>query len=283
MLTPMKELLIKGQKGGYAVPAFNYYNQASADGVVLEAEERRSPVILMVSARYVRYMGLEHAAVLARQAGERASVPVAILLDHGDTFELAESCVAAGFTSVMLDGSRLPLEENVELTRRVAAMAHAGGVTVEAELGAVGGVEDAVFEEGEASKLVLVDPDQAADFVKNTGIDCLAPAIGNVHGITKMQPRLDLDLLRRVRAAVAVPLVLHGGSGLDDGVVREIIAIGVSKLNVGTEIKVAWRDGLVGYFATGKYEPRLANDAAKAAVRAVVAKKIDLAGSAGKA
>ncbi|MDR1745333.1 MAG: class II fructose-bisphosphate aldolase [Planctomycetota bacterium] len=282
MLIPMKELLLKGQKHNYAVPAFNFYNQPSVDGIVEEAEARESPVILMASGRYVRYMGLRHPAALGMQAAEKAKTPVALLLDHGDTLELAQSCAGAGFTSIMIDGSRLPIGENTALTRSVVAMASAKGLTVEAELGAVGGVEDAVFGE-EESKLVLVDPDQAADFVKNTGVDCLAPAIGNVHGITKQQPRLDLDLLRRVRAAVDVPLILHGGSGLSDEVVREIIGIGVSKFNVGSEIKRAWKDGLVDYFATGKYEPRLASEAAKASVRAVAGKKIDLAGSAGKA
>lgn len=283
MLVPMKELLLEGQKRTYAVPAFNFYNHPSVDGIVEEAEERQSPVILMVSGRYVRAMGLRHASVLGLQAAEKVKTPVALLLDHGDSRELAESCIGAGFTSVMIDGSRLPIDENTAVTRGVVAMAHAKGVTVEAELGAVGGIEDAVFGEGEESRLVLIDPDQAADFVAATGVDCLAPAIGNVHGITKQQPRLDLDLLRRVRAAVDVPLVLHGGSGLSDSIVREIIAIGVSKFNVGSEIKRAWRDGLAEYFSSGKYEPRLANDAAKAAVRSVVAHKIDLAGSAGKA
>ncbi len=283
MLIPMKELLLKGQKHAYAVPSFNFYNQPSVDGIVEEAEARESPVILMASGRYVRYMGLRHAAALGIQAAEKVKTPVALLLDHDDTLELAQSCAEAGFTSIMIDGSRRPIDENTALTRSVVEMARARGLTVEAELGAVGGVEDAVFGEEEEGKLVLVDPDQAAAFVKNTGVDCLAPAIGNVHGITKQSPRLDLDLLRRVRKAVDVPLVLHGGSGIEDAAVREIIAIGVSKFNVGSEIKRAWKDGLSEYFSTGKYEPRLASEAAKAAVRAVAGRKIELAGSAGRA
>lgn len=283
MLIPMKELLLKAQKGGYAVPAFNFYNHPSVDGLVEEAAARQSPVILMASGRYVRSMGLRHVAALGIQAAESAKTPVALLLDHGDSLELAEECAGAGFTSVMIDGSRKPVGENIRLTQSVVSMAHARGLTVEAELGAVGGVEDAVFDDGEESKLVLVDPDEAAQFVRATGVDCLAPAIGNVHGITKQSPRLDLDLLRRVRAAVDVPLVLHGGSGLAEGVVRDCIAVGMSKFNVGSEIKRAWKDGLSAYFATGKYEPRIANDAAKEAVRAVAGAKMELAGSAGKA
>lgn len=279
----MKPLLDHAHANGYAVPAFNFYNHPSAEGIVEEAEKRSSPVILMVSGRYIRSMGLRHVAALGIQAAEKVGVPVALLLDHGDSYDLAVDCANIGFTSVMIDGSRLPIAENTALTKKVVAMARSFGVSVEAELGAVGGIEDAVFEKEEESKLVLVDPSQAAAFVKATGIDALAPAIGNVHGLTKQEPRLDLDLLRKVRAAVDVPLVLHGGSGLSDATVREIIEIGVAKFNVGTEIKVAWRDGLMNYFNTGKYEPRLATDAAKASVSALVAKKISLAGSAGKA
>lgn len=283
MLEPMKKMLVKAQNGGYAVPAFNYYNQATADGIVEEAGQLESPVILMVSGRYVKYMGLRHAAALGMQAAEQAKIPVAVLLDHGDGYELAEECADAGFSSLMIDGSRLPLADNMALTRRVTAMAAAKGISVEAELGAVGGIEDAVYGEDEESGLVLVDPAQAAGFVAATRIDCLAPAIGNVHGLTKMEPRLDLDLLKRVRAAVDVPLALHGGSGLSDETVRTIIGIGVSKFNVGTEIKVAWKNGLIDYLGSGKYEPRLAGEAAKQSVRRTVALKIDLAGSAGKA
>ncbi|MCC8165040.1 MAG: class II fructose-bisphosphate aldolase [Planctomycetes bacterium] len=283
MLVPMGDLLRRGQREGYAVPAFNFYNHPTAQGIALEAESLESPVILMVSGRYVDYMGVRHAAALGLQAAEAVRTPVAVLLDHGASLELAEACVAAGFSSVMIDGSRKPIEENTALTRAVVEFAHARGISVEAELGAVGGIEDAVFGEDDDIKLTLIDPDQAADFVRDTGIDALAPAIGNVHGLTKLEPKLDLRLLERVRQAVDVPLVLHGGSGLSDETVRTIIAIGVSKFNVGTEMKVAYRDGLREYFATGKYEPRLASEAAVAAVRKTVRRKIELAGSAGKA
>ncbi len=283
MLVPMGDLLRRGQREGYAVPAFNFYNHPTAQAIALEAESLESPVILMVSGRYVEYMGVRHAAALGLQAADAVRTPVALLLDHGATLELAESCSAAGFTSVMIDGSRKAIEDNTALTRAVVDYAHARGISVEAELGAVGGIEDAVFGEEDDIKLTLIDPDQAAQFVRDTGIDALAPAIGNVHGLTKLEPKLDLRLLERVRRAVDIPLVLHGGSGLSDETVRTIISIGVSKFNVGTEMKVAWRDGLRDYFATEKYEPRLASEAAVAAVRKTVGRKIELAGSAGKA
>jgi ketose-bisphosphate aldolase len=162
-------------------------------------------------------------------------------------------------------------------------MAKPKGVTVEAELGAVGGVEDAVYGEGEEMKLVLVDPDQAASYVERTGIDCLAPAIGNVHGLTKQEPRLDIDLLRRVREAVSLPLVMHGGTGISDDTIRELIRTGMSKVNVGTELKVSWRRGLEEYFAKGGFEPRFGMNAARDEIRKTVSWKIDLCGSAGKA
>ena len=283
MLVPMKELLIAARKGGYAVPGFNYYHQASAEGIVEEAQNQASPVILMVASGYLESMGLEFAVALGKQAAEKVKTPVALHLDHGNSYAQAEACVNAGFTSVMIDGSKLPYEENVTLTARVVRMAHAKGVSVEAELGAVGGAEDAVYDENSPDKLVLIDPDQAADFVKRTGIDCLAPAIGNVHGMTKQEPRLDTALLREVSKRVDIPLVLHGGSGISEDTIRSLIKDGITKLNIGTELKIAWRDGMSAFFATGNYEPRLGMQAAKAAIRQVVAKKIALCGSAAKA
>lgn len=283
MLVPMKELLTAARKGGYAVPGFNYYHQASAEGIVEEAQNQASPVILMVASGYLESMGLEFAAALGRQAAEKVKIPVALHLDHGSSYAQAEACVNAGFTSVMIDGSKLPYEENVALTARVVQMAHAKGVSVEAELGAVGGAEDAVYDENGPDKLVLIDPSQAADFVKRTGIDCLAPAIGNVHGMTKQEPRLDTALLREVSKRVDIPLVLHGGSGISEDTIRSVIKDGITKLNIGTELKIAWRDGLSTFFATGNYEPRLGMQAAKASIRQVVAKKIALCGSAAKA
>lgn len=282
MLVPMKEMLVAAKNGGYAVPGFNYYDQATVDGIVEEAEAQGSPTVLMVSAVYLESLGFELTCALAFQAAKRAKTPVAVHLDHGNTFELAEACVNAGFTSVMIDGSHHPFAENVELTRRVVKMAHAKGVTVEAELGAVGGVED-VDDDGVAGKLVLIDPNQAKEYVEKTGIDALAPAIGNVHGLTKVEPRLDIPLLAKVRAAVDVPLVMHGGSGIGDDTVRLLIKTGMNKLNIGTELKVAWKKGLCAYFETGKFEPRMGMQAAKECVKDTVRHKIDIAGSAGKA
>lgn len=283
MLVPMKELLLDAMRNGYAVPGFNYYHPSSANGIVEEAEARKTPVVLMVSSIYTRYLGVDAAAAIGLQAAGKASTPVALHLDHGDSYELCEACVNAGFSSVMFDGSHHPMDENIAITSRVVKMAHAKGVTVEAELGAVGGIEDAVYEEGQEAKLVLVDPEQAAGYVEQTGIDCLAPAIGNVHGLTKQEPKLDFDLLRRVREKVTVPLVMHGGTGISDDTVRELIRSGMNKVNIGTELKVAWRRGLEEYFAKGGYEPRLGMEAAKEEVRKAVSWKVDICGSAGKA
>ena len=282
MLVPMKDLLLAARQGGYAVPGFNYYHQASVDAIVEEAQLQQSPVILMVASGYIDSLGLELATALGKQAAAKVTTPVALHLDHGGSYEQAEACVNAGFTSVMFDGSKLPYEENVAQTTRVVKMAHARGVSVEAELGAVGGVEDAVYDEESPGKLVLIDPAQAADFVARTGIDCLAPAIGNVHGMTKQEPRLHIPLLQEVSARTAVPLALHGGSGISNETIRAVIKEGITKLNIGTELKIAWRDGLTAFFATGKYEPRLGMQAAKEAIRKIVAKKIALCGSGAK-
>jgi ketose-bisphosphate aldolase len=278
----MKEPLLAAMGGGYAIPGFNFFHQSSAEGIAEEAEARRSPVFLMISGVYARSLGVEVAAAMGRRAAEKVSTPVALHLDHGDGYELAEACVRAGFTSVMIDGSRLPLAENIALTKKVVAMAHPRGVTVEAEIGEVGGVEDAVYEEGGERKLALADPGRAAEFVETTGVDCLAPAIGNVHGLTKREPRLDFALLARVRAAVPIPLAMHGGTGISDDGIRRLVRGGMAKINVGTELKVAWRRGLIAFFEDGGYEPRLAMLAAKAEIRKTVAWKIGLAGSEGK-
>jgi ketose-bisphosphate aldolase len=283
MLVPMKEMLQDAQQGGYAVPGFNYYNQASADGITEEAEERASPVVLMLSGVYLDSLGLGPACALAFQAARRVKVPVAVHLDHGKDYSVVETCVQAGFTSVMIDGSHLNLEDNIALTARVVAMAHARGVTVEAELGTVGGVEDAVYGTEEAGKSALIAPEQAARFVRDTGIDCLAPAIGNVHGLTAREPRLDLALLAKVRAAVEVPLALHGGSGISDPTILALVRGGMNKINIGSELKAAWKQGLAEYFATGGLEPRLGMQAAKHSIRKTVGRKIELCGSAGKA
>lgn len=282
MLTPMKEMLDAAQRGGYAVPGFNYYDQSTVEGIVEEAEAQGSPTILMISSVYLNYMGFDQACALAFQAANKVKTPVAVHLDHGTSFEMVEACINAGFTSVMIDGSHLDLPDNIAITQKVVRAAKARGVTVEAELGAVGGVED-VDDDGVAGKLVLIDPDQAKDFVAKTGIDALAPAIGNVHGLTKVEPRLDIPLLKKVRASVDIPLVMHGGSGISEETVRELVRSGINKLNIGTELKLAWKKGLSAYFAEGKYEPRLGMDAAKACVREIVRHKINLGGSAGKA
>lgn len=279
MLVPMKDMLKAAQNGGYAVPAFNYYNQETAEAIVGEAEARNSPVVLMIYSGYLEFMGMSVGSALGLKAAGLVKTPVALHLDHGSSYELAEACVNAGFSSVMIDGSNLPYEENVALTSKVVKMAHGRGVSVEAELGAVGRVGDA----DDGGSLTLVDPDQAADFTARTGVDCLAPAIGTVHGITKSEPRLDMELLETVHRRVDTPLALHGGSGLGDDTVRELIRRGISKANIGSELKLAWRDGLTAFFAEGKYEPRLGVLAAKEYIRKTVGKKIDLFGSAGKA
>ena len=282
MLISSKDILKKAQQSGYGVPGFNFYNQDVVESIVETAEALSSPVILMITPIYIENLGLESAAFMARCVAEAARVPVALHLDHGHTYEQAQRCLEAGFTSVMIDGSELPLQENIQLTQKVVALAQKYGASVEAELGAVGGAED-MAQEGAQQKLALVDPEDAKIFVQESGIDSLAPAIGTVHGMTKKEPCLDLPLLQAVRKRVDVPLVLHGGSGLADDTIRLMIRNGISKVIVGTELKIGWMQGLTAYFKTGAYEPRFARSSAKEGVMQVVAKKIELLGSKGKA
>lgn len=166
MLVPMKDMLKAAQKGAYAVPGFNFYNQATADGIVEEAEARNSPVVLMIATVYLEFLGVDVAAALGRRAAERVKTPVALHLDHGSSYELVEACVNAGFTSVMIDGSRLPYEENVSLTTKVVKLAHGRSVTVEAELGAVGGIEGRRARRGRRGRPHLDRPGPGGRFYR---------------------------------------------------------------------------------------------------------------------
>lgn len=283
MLVTMKEMLNKAHKSDYAVPAFSIYGAEVIQGIVEEANARQSPVILMVSTVYLDYLGLEQVALMGKTAAGKVDIPVALHLDHGDSVERCKACLEAGFSSVMIDASSSSLNKNIAVTTKVVKLAQQYGASVEAELGTVGGVEDAVFEAHENSSLTLINPQDAIRFVNETKLDCLAPAIGTVHGLTKKEPRLDIPLLARVHDSVDIPLVLHGGSGLSDATIKDIIKAGARKINVGTELKLAWSRGLAAYFAENGSEPRLALDRAKEEVRKVVGRKIELFGSSGKA
>lgn len=281
-LIPLTPLLRDAERGGYAIPALNYCNTESAQAVVAEAEALRSPAVLIVGPWEIPLVGLPALAQIAAFLASQASIPVCLHLDHATDLDLVCRAVEAGFPSVMLDGSQHEYEENVRLTREAAEFAHARGVSLEGELGAVGRV-DAATPEGTATS-ALTDPDQAADFVARTGVDILAVAIGNAHGMYTRQPTLDFERLAAIRRATRVPLVLHGGSGTPPEQLREAIRLGISKVNVASECSRAFLDAIE--------QARVRNEGniwwahalieAKAALRVVAGRWMRQLGSAGR-
>ena len=236
-LVPSRQLLEEARRVGRAVAALNFYNAETLRAHVRAANESGASVILQTTESTIKYLGIRMVVAMARAAAEEVERPVALHLDHGASYDLAARCVEAGYTSVMIDGSKLPFDENVEVTRRVVEMAHAAGVSVEGELGHV-----AHNEEGGDITRFYTRPEDAARFVEATGADALAVAVGTAHGFYKGEVRLDFGRLARIRDAVgdAAALVLHGGSGVPDELLRRAVSCGIRKINFGTELKNAF-------------------------------------------
>ncbi len=234
----MKTMLQEARRTRMAVGAFEFWSLDSAQAVVEAAEEAGTPVILQAGSIECAFAGMKNLVEAARRTAEAASVPVALHLDHAERIDLVRAAIDAGFTSVMIDASGRPFDENVAMTRQVVAMAAAAGVDVEAELGRLPGTEGgAVTEEGDDA---LTDPDEAARFVRETGIDALAVSIGTRHGFYRSTPRIDLDRLARIADRVSLPLVLHGGSGTPPDKIVAAIALGIAKVNICTEFIAAF-------------------------------------------
>lgn len=281
-LVTTKEMLLRAQAGHYAVGAFNVENMEMVMAVVQAAEESRAPVIMQTTPSTVKYAGLDYYLAMAKAAAERATVPVAMHLDHGDSFELAMQALRTGYTSIMIDSSHDSFEDNIALTRRVTDACAPSGVPVEAELGKVGGKEDDL-EGGDGNP--FTDPQQAKEFVERTGVDSLAVAIGTAHGLYKGVPKLDFDRLSAIRELVSIPLVLHGASGVPDEAVRESIRRGICKVNFATELRIAFSDGVKKYLAEDPdaFDPKKYCKVGRAGVVALVKEKIALCGSSGQA
>lgn len=277
-LVTSKELLLDAQKNGYAVGAFNVENMEMVQAVVAAAEELHAPVILQTTPGTLKYADEEYFFANVRTAAMRAGVPVVMHLDHGDSFELAMRAFRAGYTSIMIDGSKLPFEENIAVSRSVADACHAAGVPVEAELGKVGGKEDDLVVTGESP---YTDPQEAAEFVQRTGVDSLAVGIGTAHGFYKGEPKVDLDRLGEIRAAVGLPLVLHGTSGVPDETVAEAVKRGICKVNYATELRVAFSEGVKAVMAADPdvYDPKKYNRAGRERVRELVKRRMCNLGS----
>ena len=233
-LVPFGGELEKAKKGSYAVPLFNVFEMKGCEGVFEAVEHKRAPVIVALNSVAFEEQSSHAFAAFVRSMAERASVPVSLMLDHGTSFEQCISAIALGFTDVMYDGSMLPLEENIANTRLVVRAAHARGIGAEAELGHVGmGSDYGTFG---SKKGGFTDPTAVERFVAETGVDFLAVAIGNAHGVYQGEPHLDMNLLREIRKKVDIPLVLHGGSGLSEEQFKTAIQAGISKVNIATDL-----------------------------------------------
>ena len=280
-LVTSKQMLLDAQKGKYAVGAFNAENMEMVKAIIAAAEELCAPVMIQTTSSTIKYGGAETYAAMVAAEAKKASVPVCLHLDHGSSYALAVQCVMAGYTSVMMDGSKLPFEENVRVSRQVAEMAAAVGIPCEAELGKVGGKEDDV----EAVADTNTDPEEARLFVEQTGITSLAVAIGTAHGFYVGTPVLDVERLSEIRKLVDVPLVLHGASGLTDDQVRECVIRGICKVNFATELRNAYSRATQKYLLEDPdvIDPKAYGKAAIAAVKELVEARMKVCGCPGKA
>lgn len=280
-LVPMKELLAKAEEGKYAVGAFNANNMEIVQAIAIAAEKEQAPVIMQASQGAIKYAGLDYIIGMVRIAAENARVPIALHLDHGTSFEQVVRCIRGGFSSVMFDGSQLPLEENIAITKKVVEIARPINVSVEAELGKIGGTEDDIS----VKESLFTDPYEAEIFVRETGVDALAVAIGTAHGQYKGEPKLDFERLEKIRSLVNIPIVLHGSSGVPDESITKAISLGVRKVNIDTNIREAFVARLKQEMDKNPAEidPRKLLGPAREAAVEIIREKIRLFGSSGKA
>ena len=274
----IKTMLDAARQGQYAIGAFNVYNLETVDAVLSAANDLLSPVIIALGERYLEQFPIHAVAAIVKTLAQDSHVPVALHLDHAQKLESIELAISAGFTSVMIDGSNLPLAENIALTKRAMALARMHGVSVEAELGRV-------VQTGAAEADLFTDPKEAQQFMDETKVDALAIAVGTVHGLYKGDPILDLARLAQIAKKVSVPLVLHGGSGLSDHLIKSAIQLGVAKLNVNTEISIQGVNAVRGFLSEkGNENTRLEElmIEARNSMVEVVKKYIEFFGSAGK-
>lgn len=283
MFVSSREMLREAQRGKYAVGAFNFENMEMLQAIVSAAEEMRAPIMLQTTPSTVRYASVGLFAAMVREAAGKASIPIALHLDHGDSLELTKAAALAGYTSVMIDGSQRDFEANIRLSRSVVDMIAELGlnIPVEAELGTVGGKEDAVAAKGVA----YTEPEKAVEFAQRTGIDSLAVAIGTSHGIYKGTPHLDIPRLEKLHELISIPLVLHGASGVPDEQVRQCVANGICKVNYATELRIAYSNGVKALLTEDKavFDPKKYGARGREYVIKAVKARIDVCGSAGKA
>ncbi|MFA7467814.1 MAG: class II fructose-1,6-bisphosphate aldolase [Desulfotomaculaceae bacterium] len=282
-LVPISALLKDAEAGGYAVGAFNCNNMEIVQAIAAAAQAERSPVIMQASQGAIKYAGIEYITAMANVAASMVDVPVALHLDHGTSFDQVMRCIRSGFSAVMIDGSKLTLDDNIALTRQVVAAARPVGVSVEAELGKIGGTEDDIHVSD--ADAFFTDPEEARRFVEETDVDALAIAIGTAHGRYKGEPKLDFARLEKIRSLVSIPIVLHGSSGVPDEAVRQAIRLGVRKVNIDTNIREAFVDRCRQVVASSpdEIDPRKILGPAREAAVELIRQKIRVFGSSGRA
>ena len=274
-----RQMLLNAQRDGYAVPAFNIHNLETLQGVVDTAVEMRSPVIIAGTPSTIEYAGAEYINAMAEVAAHKYDIPIAIHLDHFEDVEAIKRNIDIGFKSCMIDASKLEYEKNIAKVKEVVDYAHKFDATVEAELGKLGGQEDdLIVDEKDA---MYTNPNDVAEFVKRTGIDSLAVAIGTAHGLYKGEPKLDFERLKEIRSKVEVPLVLHGASDVSDELVMKAISLGICKVNVATDLKIPFSGALKEYFNEHPEanDPRKYMTPGKEAMKKIVEHKIQVCGS----
>jgi ketose-bisphosphate aldolase len=281
-LATMTDMLRRAKNAKYAVGAFNIVDYNSARAVVRVAERLRAPVIVQTSVKTVRFWGAAAIVSWIRELAADSPIPVALHLDHCKEIEVIAKCIDAGWTSVMIDASAKPFEENLATTRQVVALADQAGVSVEAEMGQIVGVEEDIFVSQEDAS--LAKPDEAVAFCKDLNLAVFAPAIGTAHGIYKGEPKIAFDRIEEIARRTGLPIALHGGTGLADDVFRKAISLGCAKVNISTAIKYAFIDSFVEYHASHpKYEPLGPLGAQFERIEQLVGENIRLFGSEGKA
>lgn len=279
-LTTTVSMLRKAQEQGFAVGAFNVENMEMAQAIISAAEELRAPVILQTTPSTVRYAGTGMYAAMVAALAQEATVPVAMHLDHGDSFALCAQALRSGYTSVMIDGSKLPLEENIALTYKVSEMCAAVCVPVEGEIGRVGGKEDDLESDGG-----YTIPEEAVRFEKESGLFSMAVGVGTAHGFYKEKPQLNKELITTLRGMLQAPMVLHGASGLSDEDVKDCIRRGICKVNFATELRAAYTEGVKAVLAENPktFDPKAYGKEARQRVKALVMERMLVCGCDGKA
>ena len=279
-LTTTVSMLRKAQEQGFAVGAFNVENMEMAQAIISAAEELGAPVILQTTPSTVRYAGTGMYAAMVAALAQEATVPVAMHLDHGDSFALCAQALRSGYTSVMIDGSKLPREENIALTYKVSEMCAAVGIPVEGEIGRVGGKEDDLESDGG-----YTIPEEAVRFEKESGLFSMAVGVGTAHGFYKEKPQLNKELITTLRGMLQAPMVLHGASGLSDEDVKDCIRRGICKVNFATELRAAYTEGVKAVLAENPktFDPKAYGKEARQRVKSLVMERMLVCGCDGKA